>query len=184
MTAIPMNIPNILTLGRIVLIVPLVWLMTISGEVAMWGALALYTVIALTDWFDGYIARKFNQMSEFGRFLDPIADKILVAAMFIALAANGALDGWWLALPIIIMTREFLVAGLREFLGPKNVVVHVTSLAKWKTTMQMVALGFLIPANLYIDADICGSLLLLVATVLTVITGWQYFKAALPHLKG
>ena len=184
MTNIPMNIPNILTLGRIVLIVPLVWLMSLPGEGAMWVAFFLYAGIALTDWFDGYIARRFNQMSEFGRFLDPIADKILVAAMFIALASNDVLDGWWLALPIIIMTREFLVAGLREFLGPKNVIVHVTSLAKWKTTVQMIALGFLIPATVYIDADICGSLLLLLATALTVITGWQYFKAALPHLKG
>lgn len=179
-----MNIPNVLTVGRIVLILPLVWLMLDSETWSMWLALALYVLVALTDWFDGYLARKYDQKSEFGRFLDPIADKILVAAMFLALASNGVINGWWLALPIIILTREFLVAGLREFLGPKNVVVHVTSLAKWKTTVQMIALGFLIPAEMYIDAGICGLLLLLLATILTVITGWQYFKVALPYLKG
>ena len=178
-----LNIPNVLTMARIALILPLIIMMVSPGFAYIWWALALYTFIALTDWFDGYLARKLNQMSNFGRFLDPIADKILVMAMFIALAANDTLTGWWLALPIIILTREFLVAGLREFLGPKNVVVHVTNLAKWKTTVQMIALGMLIPAKLYIDAAICGNLLLLLATALTVITGWQYFKAAWPHMK-
>ena len=184
MTAIPMNIPNALTVGRIVLIAPLMWLIISPQSWSLWPGLVLYILIALTDWFDGHLARKLNQKSEFGRFLDPIADKILVMAMFIALTSNGTLNGWLLSMPIIIMTREFLVAGLREFLGPKNIVIHVTKLAKWKTTVQMIALGFLVPAKLYIDAGICGNLLLLLATVLTIITGWQYFKAALPHLKG
>ena len=177
------NIPNVLTMARVVLIVPLIAMMVMPGNY-IWWATALYAFIALTDWFDGYLARKLNQMSDFGRFLDPIADKILVMAMFIAVAANNTVQGWWLALPIIILTREFLVAGLREFLGPKNVVVHVTKLAKWKTTVQMLALGFLIPGEVYYDAAICGNLLMLLATVLTVITGWQYFKAGWPHLKG
>lgn len=178
-----MNIPNVLTVGRIVLIPPLVWLMLAPSQGAMWVALVLYILMAVTDWFDGYLARRYDQKSEFGRFLDPIADKILVAAMFLALVDTGVLHGWLLAMPIIIMTREFLVAGLREFLGPKNVVVHVTSLAKWKTTVQMIALGFLIPAEWISEAAVCGHLLLLLATVLTVMTGWQYFKVALPYLK-
>jgi CDP-diacylglycerol--glycerol-3-phosphate 3-phosphatidyltransferase len=180
---IPMNIPNALTVGRIVLIPPLMALMLAPPLWTMWLAVVLYTAIALTDWLDGYFARIMNQNSEFGRFLDPIADKILVAAVFIALASYGTLHGILLAMPIIILTREFLVAGLREFLGPKNVVVHVTKLAKWKTTVQMIALGFLIGGKVYVSAALCGNLLLLLATALTIITGWQYFKTALPYLK-
>jgi|JI10StandDraft_1071094.scaffolds.fasta_scaffold04395_10 cardiolipin synthase len=184
MSATPVNTANLLTISRIALIPPLVAMIIASGDDLIWPALALYIFMALTDWLDGYLARHMNQKSEFGRFLDPIADKILVMALFMALIANGTLNGWWLALPIIILTREFLISGLREFLGPRNVTVHVTKLAKWKTTVQMIALGFLIPAKLYIDAAICGNLLLLLATVLTVITGWQYIRAAMPHLKG
>ncbi len=176
-----LNLANMLTLSRIALIAPLIGLMLHPAGWAMWGALALYVFIAATDWFDGFVARRYNQMSEFGRFLDPIADKILVAAMFIALAANDVLTGWWLVLPIIIMTREFLISGLREFLGPKNVTVHVSKLAKWKTTTQMLALGFLIPAQLYSNAATAGNLLLLLATILTVVTGWGYMKAARGH---
>lgn len=183
MIVIPMNLPNALTVGRIVLIPPLMWLMLAAPLWTMWPALVLYIGIALTDWLDGYLARRMSLKSEFGRFLDPIADKILVAALFIALASYGTLHGLLLAMPIIIMTREFLVAGLREFLGPRNVVVHVTKLAKWKTTVQMIALGFLIGGKIFVSAALCGNLLLLLATALTVITGWQYFKAALPHLK-
>lgn len=183
MTTIPMNLPNALTVARVVLIPPLIALMLAAPLWTMWPALVLYSAIAVTDWLDGYLARKMNMNSEFGRFLDPIADKILVAAVFIALASYGTLHGWLLAMPIIILTREFLVAGLREFLGPKNVVVHVTRLAKWKTTVQMIALGFLIGGKVFVSAALCGNLLLLLATALTVMTGWQYFKAALPHLK-
>lgn len=183
MTTIPINLPNALTVARVVLIPPLMALMLAAPLWTMWPALVLYSAIAVTDWLDGYLARKMNLNSEFGRFLDPIADKILVAAVFIALASYGTLHGLLLAMPVIILTREFLVAGLREFLGPKNVVVHVTKLAKWKTTVQMIALGFLIGGKVFVSSALCGNLLLLLATALTVITGWQYFKAALPHLK-
>ena len=173
-----LNLANILTISRIVLIAPLIGLMMHPAAWAMWIALALYALIAATDWLDGWVARRFNQQSEFGRFLDPIADKILVAAMFIALCANEVINGFWIALPVIILAREFLVSGLREFLGPKNVTVHVSKLAKWKTATQMVALGFLIPASHYIDAGIAGLGLLLIATALTVVTGWDYIKGA------
>lgn len=178
-----LNLANILTISRIILIAPLIWLMLQPAGWATWGALTLYIAIALTDWLDGFVARRFNQMSEFGRFLDPIADKILVAAMFIALCANGVITGFWVVLPIVILTREFLVSGLREFLGPKNVTLHVSKLAKWKTATQMVALGVLIPANHFIDAGIAGLVLLLVATILTVVTGWDYIKGARGHFK-
>lgn len=175
------NFANALTIARIVAIPPLVLLMLSPLPMAAWGAVCLYICIAFTDWLDGWVARTFNQMSEFGRFLDPIADKILVAAMFIALTANGAIAGWWLALPIVILTREFLVSGLREFLGPKGVTVHVSKLAKWKTTAQMVALGVLTTIPVLPHALTGGLLLLLLATVLTVVTGWDYLRGAKGH---
>jgi cardiolipin synthase len=177
------NWANTLTLSRIAATPLLVVLMLAHFPQAMWVALTLYIVIALSDWLDGWVARRYNQRSDFGRVMDPIADKILVAAMFIALAANGVINGWWLALPIIIMVREFLVAGLREFLGSKNVKIHVSKLAKWKTTTQMIALGFLIPAHEYIDAGIAGLLLLALATVLTVVTGLDYWRGTKEYLK-
>lgn len=175
------NFANLLTISRIVATPLLVLLMLADFPMAMWTALALYIVIALTDWLDGYIAREYNQSSDFGRVMDPIADKILVAAMFVALAANDVITGWWLALPIIILIREFLVAGLREFLGGKNIKVHVTKLAKWKTTTQMIALGFLVAGRDIWDAQFCGLILLGLATILTVITGWDYARGAKGH---
>jgi cardiolipin synthase len=175
------NFANALTIARVAAIPLLVVLMFSDLPMAEWGAVILYACIAFTDWLDGWVARTYNQMSEFGRFIDPIADKILVGAMFIALTATEAINGWWLALPIIILTREFLVSGLREFLGPKGVVVHVSKLAKWKTASQMLALGFLIMAPSSIDAAIAGLLLLLLATVLTVVTGWDYLRSAKGH---
>lgn len=173
-----LNIPNLLTLARIALIPALLILMLHPHVLMAWAALTLYIVMAATDWLDGYIARAYNQGSDLGRMLDPVADKILVAAMFIALASNGAINGWWLALPVIILTREFLVSGLREYMGPRGITVHVSKLAKWKTATQMLSLGFLIMAPHYIDAGICGLLLLLLATALTVKTGIDYMQAA------
>lgn len=175
------NFANILTISRILAILPLVVLMLSPHPMTAWAAFVLYACIAMTDWLDGFVARNFNQQSEFGRFLDPIADKILVAAMFLVLAATDTINGVWLALPIIILTREFLVSGLREFLGPKGVVVHVTKLAKWKTTAQMVALGILTLAPAVGSAREGGLYLLLLATVLTVITGWDYMRSARGH---
>ena len=172
------NFANFLTISRIVATPLLVLLMLADFPMAMWTALALYIVIALTDWLDGYIARAYNQGSDFGRVMDPIADKILVAAMFVALAANHVLYGWWLALPIFILIREFMVAGLREYLGAKNVAVHVSKLAKWKTTTQMIALGFLVAGKDIPEAQNCGLLLLALATMLTIITGWDYARGA------
>ncbi len=175
------NFANILTIARIIAIPPLVLLMLSPLPMAGWAAVTLYICIALTDWLDGWVARNFDQMSEFGRFLDPIADKILVAAMFIALVANHIIDGWWLTLPIIILTREFLVSGLREFLGPKGAVVHVSKLAKWKTTAQMIALAVLTAVPVFPGALMGGLLLLLLATGLTVVTGWDYLRGARGH---
>lgn len=175
--------PNILTLGRLALLLPICWLLT--GD---WDdralAFVLYVLAAATDYADGYIARTYNQGSDLGRMLDPVVDKIFVAGLFIMLAAyganngGGAIAGIWLACPIIILAREFLVSGLREYLGPRDVALPVTQAAKWKTTIQMVALGLLIFPGLQ---DL-GLGALLVAAALTVYTGFIYTQTAWPHL--
>lgn len=175
------NFANFLTISRIVATPLLVLLMLADFPMAMWAALALYALIALTDWLDGYIARAYNQDSAFGRVMDPIADKILVAAMFVALAANNVIQGWWLALPILILIREFMVSGLREYLGSKSITVHVSRLAKWKTATQMIALGFLVAGKEIGEAQSCGLILLALATILTLVTGWDYARGAKGH---
>ncbi|NBX65965.1 MAG: CDP-diacylglycerol--glycerol-3-phosphate 3-phosphatidyltransferase [Proteobacteria bacterium] len=181
------NIPNILTMFRIAIIPPLVGLFYMQEAWAIWLALALYTLAAITDFFDGYLARTMNQMSAFGRFLDPIADKLFIAATLVMLAGFDRTPGFWLIPSIVIMMREFLIAGLREFLGPHKIVLPVSKLAKWKTTAQMVAIGFLIigphgevilPYTLEI-----GQWGLLIAAILTVITGWDYMKIGIKTIR-
>jgi cardiolipin synthase len=168
--------PNILTLARLALLVPICWLLT-GGWDAQALAFVLYVLAAATDYADGYIARTYNQGSDLGRMLDPIVDKIFVAGLFVTLAATNIISGLWLACPIIILAREFLVSGLREYLGPRGVSLPVTQAAKWKTTIQMVALGLLIFPGLQ---DL-GLWTLGVATALTVYTGFIYGKTAQPH---
>lgn len=180
------NLPNLLTVGRLLSLPLLVAMMLVNTVWAAWAALAIYTLGCLTDWLDGYIARKFGQETAFGKFLDPVADKIFIATVLITLLANGNLP-WWGSIPVIvILCREFLISGLREFFGPKNVTFPVSNLAKWKTTAQMFSLGFLImgehgeavfPPNLEM-----GYGLLLIATTLTVMTGWAYLKEGMKHL--
>ncbi len=146
-----------------------------------WVPLALFVIASITDYFDGYFARKFGSISEIGRFLDPIADKLLVATVLVLLV----LHSHFLAIPaIIIICREIWVSGLREFVGTKNVVVHVTELAKWKTTLQMVAISaLLIPfdAQWFLFLSI---MLLWAAALLTLVTGYEYTKQCWPHLTG
>ena len=143
------NVPNLLTYGRI-LAVPFVTgclfmhIVHDGGLWLRWLALALYTVAALTDYLDGYLARAWSQQSAIGRMLDPIADKLLVAAVLLMLAADETIKGFSLWAGTIILLREILVSGLREFLAELRVSLPVTWLAKWKTTVQLVALGFLI----------------------------------------
>ncbi len=181
------HLPNILTISRVVLLPVLIGLFFVQGSTAAWGALWIYIFCAVTDFFDGYIARKYGSTSNFGTFLDPISDKIMVAALLLALATFDRLDGLWMIPAIIILSREFLIAGLREFLGPRNVKVPVSRLAKWKTGFQMTALGFLVIGN-YGDSIVpntllIGQVLLSIAAVITLITGWNYLKAGLQHIK-
>lgn len=175
-----MTIPNILTLLRIALI-PVLCLLIYGGHGLL--AFGLYVFCAVTDFFDGYLARKMNAITPFGTFLDPIADKIFVAILLLVLVDIGSLSGFWVIPVIVIFLREFLVSGLREFLGPKNVTLPVTQLAKWKTTVQMLALGLLILAPLSHAILFTGQISLLIAALLTAITGWSYCKEGFKHMK-
>ncbi len=137
-----------------------------------WLALSLYVLAALSDFLDGYFARKLNQTSDFGKFLDPITDKIFICSLLLTFIAIDRLHGIWVIPVLLIFVREFAVAGMREYLG--SVKLEVTSLAKWKTTVQMVACGFLIIGP-YIDFGMAlGYLSLLISALLTLWTGWQY----------
>jgi cardiolipin synthase len=189
------NLPNMLTYGRI-LAVPLVVLCFFlegrlqSSEFARWSAFLIFIVASVTDYLDGYLARAWQQTSNIGRMLDPIADKLLVATCLLLLAADtdhrGGIAGWSLWAAIIILCREILVSGLREYLAELKVSVPVTQLAKWKTTVQMVAIAFLLlgPAG---DKIVpywtqTGLVLLWVAALLTLYTGYDYFRAGLKHI--
>ena len=186
-TAHPLSLPNLLTYGRVAA-VPLVVALILGSDEdwARWAALIIYIVAAITDFFDGYLARAWGQQSSLGRMLDPIADKLLVSAVLLALAANRTISGWLLAAALIILCREVLVSGLREYLAELRVPVPVTTLAKWKTTLQLVALGFLIAGDagekLMPGSVKIGALLLWAAAILTLYTGWDYMKASYDHL--
>ena len=175
-----LTLPTVITLVRLALLPVLLWLL-LDGN--LWAALGLYIFGAVTDFFDGYLARKLNQVTPFGTFLDPIADKIYVCAIFIALIAIDHITGLSLLAVIIILSREFMVSGLREYLGPMNVTLPVSTLAKWKTTAQMVATGFLIIAGAAPYTHEAGTALLWIAAILTVTTGTAYLKTGLAHMK-
>jgi cardiolipin synthase len=185
------NLPNLLTYGRR-LAVPLILLCfylegrTHPTDFARWTALAIYVIASITDYLDGYLARIWEQTSNIGRMLDPIADKLLVSAVLLLLAHNGTIDKYSLWAAIIILCREILVSGLREYLAGLKVSVPVTRLAKWKTTVQMISLGFLIagPAGdkvLPYTTEI-GIGLLWIAAIITLYTGYDYFRAGLKHV--
>ena len=180
------NLPNSLTLLRIVVIPVLVGLFYLEGELWRWIAVLLYAAAGITDFFDGYLARSRAQVSELGRFLDPIADKLLVAAVILMLVAFGRIHGWVVLAALVILCREILVSGLREFLAELRVGVPVSMLAKWKTAVQMIALGFLIVAKpeseLPINAMLIGEILLWIAAAMTVITGYDYMTIGLKHM--
>ena len=180
------NLPNVLTYGRIAAVPLVAGLLMWGGNNARWVALAIYVAAAITDFFDGYLARKWQQQSSLGRMLDPIADKVLVSVVLLVLSADGILFGGHIWAAIIILAREVLVSGLREFLGELQVSVPVTQIAKWKTTVQLVAIGFLIagPAGDLVlpyttQLGIGG---LWIAAGLTLYTGYDYFRAGIRHV--
>ena len=202
-----LSLPNVLTYSRIAA-VPLVvacmyWQAILQG--GLWlrlVALAIFIAAGITDFFDGYFARSWGQQSRLGRMLDPIADKLLVSSCLLMLAADETIKGWSLFAAIIILCREILVSGLREYLAELRVSVPVTQLAKWKTALQLVAIGFLLGGEAvdyylphsfmewrwkYADEPLAltttiGLVLLWISAILTLYTGWDYFRAGLRHI--
>ena len=179
------NLPNILTISRIV-VIPLIFL-SIYFTSYFWAMLAaiLFVLASITDYFDGYLARARNQTSAFGRLLDPIADKLLVATALVVILAKPDMYSLHISIiPVfVILCREILVSGLREFLREVNVGLPVTKLAKWKTAFQMVALSMMMFRELWIGWSYLGEFLLWVAAVLTFITGYQYYQRSLEYVK-
>lgn len=181
-----LNLPNVLTWARIAAVPALVaGLLLVEGDSGRWLAFWLFVAAAVTDWLDGYIARAWEQQSTLGRMLDPIADKLIVGAALMMLVHDNTIHGWDIWAAIIILCREILVSGLREFLASLNVQVHVTQLAKWKTGVQMVALAVLLagPAGDKVvpGTTLAGLALLWLAAVLTLWTGYDYLKAGVRH---
>ena len=180
------NLPNILTYGRIAAVPVVAGLLMWGGDSARWAALAIYIVAAITDFFDGYLARLWKQQSSLGRMLDPIADKVLVAVVLLVLSADGILFGGHIWAAIIILSREVLVSGLREYLGELRVSVPVTKIAKWKTTVQLVSIGFLIAGptgdTVVPHVTTVGIAMLWIAAGLTLYSGYDYFRAGIRHV--
>ncbi|MYL98338.1 CDP-diacylglycerol--glycerol-3-phosphate 3-phosphatidyltransferase [Novosphingobium sp. FGD1] len=195
-----LTLPNVLTLSRIFtvpLLAFLLWWPT--WEFGYGLAFTLYCLMGITDYFDGYLARSSGTVSKLGVFLDPIADKIMVAAVILVLTAQGILRGPFVGdahviAGLVILIREIAVSGLREFLGPLQVSVPVSKLAKWKTTFQMVSLGALILGkampwwNIWVGSleinlpHTVGLTTLWAAAALTVVTGWDYLRVGLKHM--
>ena len=181
------NLPNVLTYARLLAVPVVAGCLLWTDEFWMrWLALGIFIAAAVTDFFDGYLARAWGQQSSLGRMLDPIADKLLVAATLLVLVHDRMIVSWSLWAAIVILCREILVSGLREFLAELHVSLPVSTVAKYKTTLQLVALGFLIagPAG---DAIVpvvseAGLVLLWIAALLTLYTGWDYMRAGIKHV--
>jgi cardiolipin synthase (CMP-forming) len=188
-----LTLPNILTLSRIFAVPILVFLLwpgtkhlgvqPVPLDYAF--AFALYCLMAITDYFDGYLARAQGAVSRLGIFLDPIADKIMIAAVILMLVFTRDVDGWHVIAALIILLREIIVSGLREFLAGLQISVPVSALAKWKTTFQLVAFGGIILAGALPDfmlLKLAALALLWVAAALTLLTGWDYLRVGIKHM--
>jgi cardiolipin synthase (CMP-forming) len=188
-----LSLPNILTLSRILAVPILVFLLWPTFEpgshqpavLDYWLAFALYCLMGITDYFDGYLARAQGTVSKLGVFLDPIADKIMIAAVILLLVFTRDVDNWHVIAALIILLREIIVSGLREFLADLRVSMPVSQLAKWKTTAQLVAFGGLILAGALPEWEllkVAALALLWVAAILTLITGWDYLRVGIKHM--
>ena len=183
------SLPNLLTLSRIAAIPVLVGLAAVGMPVTDLAACVVFAAAGVTDYFDGRLARTRRETSDLGRMLDPIADKLLVGAALMLLAGLGRLSAWGLYPAIVILLREILVSGLREYLAGIRVGLPVTTLAKWKTGFQMGALGTLIAGDDtgrllglgWLPVHGIGDAMLWVAAALTIWTGWDYLTAGLRH---
>jgi len=186
-----LSLPNLLTLSRILAVPLLVFLLWRPQPIDYAITFVLYCIVGITDYFDGYLARAWNSISRLGQFLDPIADKIMVAAVIIMLVSTRNNSGeplihsFHILAALVILLREIIVSGLREFLGPLNVSVPVSRLAKWKTTLQLVALGALILAGAVPHEPVVktiGLVCLWAAAGLTLVTGYDYLRIGLKHM--
>ena len=179
------NLPNILTASRIAAIPVLTALFFVEGDTARWTALAVFALAALTDYLDGYLARARHWQSKLGQFLDPVADKLLIASVIFLLAAFDRIGGFAILMALIILCREILISGLREYLAQSAVEVPVSALAKWKTAIQMLAMGFLIVGDAapWAQARLLGEIGLTAAAVLTLVTGYAYLRGAIGHMR-
>ena len=184
-------LPNLLTYGRIAAVPVVVgcmyWQAILDyGLWLRWVALFVFTLAGITDVLDGYVARAYGQQSTFGRMLDPIADKLLVGTCLMMLAADGTIVGWSLWAALIILCREILVSGMREYLAELRVSVPVSQLGKWKTFMQLLAVGFLLAGEagdkILPQTTLIGLVLLWLSAILTLYTGLDYFRAGARHL--
>jgi CDP-diacylglycerol--glycerol-3-phosphate 3-phosphatidyltransferase len=186
-----LSVPNLLTLSRIFAVPILVFLLWRPTPLDYAITFVLYCIVGITDYFDGYLARAHGQISRLGQFLDPIADKIMVAAVLIMLISSRKANpepeiaGLNIIAALIILLREIIVSGLREFLAELKVLMPVSRLAKWKTTLQLVALGALIlggavPGEPWVH-DV-GIVSLWAAAVLTLVTGWDYLRVGVRHM--
>ena len=187
-----LSLPNLLTLSRILAVPILVFLLWKPAPYDYAITFVLYCIVGVTDYFDGYLARAQGLTSRLGQFLDPIADKIMVGAVIVMLMASRKADGAppiiqdWNVIPaLIILLREIIVSGLREFLAELKVSVPVSGLAKWKTTFQLVALGALILGGAFPMQDwvhLTGVACLWAAAALTLVTGYDYLRIGLKHM--
>ena len=180
-------LPNTLTIARIAIIPLFVAGFYVSGDLGRWAAFSLFVIAAITDAIDGMIARRWQAESSLGRMLDPIADKLIVAAALLMLTSDGTLQGINLIPALVILCREILVSGLREFLAEAAVSLPVTSVAKFKTVMQMIAISALIaarPGEHIVPGVTDASLIVLwIAAALTFYTGYNYLRAGLVHAR-
>jgi len=186
-----LSVPNLLTLSRIFAVPILVFLLWRPSPVDYGITFVLYCIVGITDYFDGYLARAWGSISRLGQFLDPIADKIMVAAVLIMLISSRKanpvpeIEGLHIIAALIILLREIFVSGLREFLAPLNISMPVSNLAKWKTTFQLVALGALILGGAFPEASWVhqvGLVSLWAAAALTLVTGWDYLRIGFKHM--
>ena len=186
-----MTLPNLLTLSRIFAVPILVFLLWRPAPIDYAITFVLYCIVGITDYFDGYVARAHGQISRVGQFLDPIADKIMIAAVLMMLISSRKANpepeiaGLHIIAALVILLREIMVSGLREFLAGLQVSIPVSRLAKWKTTFQIVALGALILSGAVPHAPwvhTAGLASLWAAALLTLVTGWDYLRTGLRHL--
>jgi cardiolipin synthase len=179
------NLPNALTVARIVAVPVLIAVFYLPAPPAHWAAMAVFVAASVTDWVDGWLARRWAQQSDFGKVLDPIADKLLVAAALFMLAAFDRLSIPSVVAAIAILGREILVSGLREFLAGRA-SLPVTMLAKWKTAVQMTAIAILLAAPAApwgLPLQRIGEIGLWIAAVLTLVTGWGYLRQGLDFMR-